>query len=413
MIADKKIMLILKKIGKLILAICALPFVLLIRILSPFILIRIYVWDISRIAHPLINIDMYLNRREVGLENPRGINIFCFNSVGVANYQEKKMLERAMPIWPFAYWIDKVNRRIPGWERHAGTNESRAHNKDIEIKVGLNLKFTSNELEFGQKELKKLGVPENCPYICFHAREASYLKTRNSEVDWDYHSYRNADISNYLPAVEQLVCKDYYAIRMGRHVENEFKTNNPRIIDYAASGRTDFLDMYLSAHCHFFIAGSDGLADVPRVFKRPVIWIDFIPFSVVPITEAQAGLMKHLFIPKKHWLIKEKRLLTFDELLNTEVAHYTRTEHFQKAGIEVINNTAEEIMDVSIEMEERLNKTWQEIEEDKELQRKFQEIISGGSKYRFGTIGTKFLREHKELLGLSDKPTKDLQKSNV
>ena len=261
--------------------------------------------------------------------------------------------------------------------------EVKSKSSGIEIVKCLTLgfkDFTSNNLEFGRMELKNLGVPESCPYICFHAREASYLKTHNPEVDWDYHFYRNADINNYIPAVERIVSKGYYALRMGRFVSKKIETDNPKIIDYADKGGTDLLDMYLSAHCRFFISGSDGLAEFPIMFRRPVIWIDFMPFTLSALCLILSG---QLFIPKKLWSQKEKRMLTFDELLNTKVAQYTRTDQFQKAGIEVINNTAEEIVDVSMEMEERLNGTWNESEEDKELQRRLGGIVNAKNKHKF------------------------------
>ena len=383
----------LRKILNMILAACALPFVLLIRILSPLVIVRIYVLDVSRIGHILPHFDMYISRRNAGLDDSRNFDLCCFNKEKVANDQTKKMVERAIPIVPFAFWIDKVNKLIPGGEKHIIPRISR-RDCGVIADAPSPISFTEKEHEYGENEIKRLGLPSDKPFICFHAREAAYLNTHLPNVTWDYHSYRNADINNYVPAVEKLVSKGYFAIRMGRHVESKIKTNNPRIIDYGANGGTDFLDVYLSAHCRFFIAGSDGLALMPTIFRRPVIWIDFVPFSEVRIL-----LRKQLFIPKKLWSLKKNRMLTFDEMLHTEVAKYCRTEDYQRAGIEVINNTAEEILDVSMEMEERLNGTWHETEEDENLQKMFREIVSRANNCEFfGTIGTKFLRQNRELL---------------
>lgn len=386
-----------KKASNLIWAALALPFVFLIRIAAPLVIIRIFVLDLGRIGHVLSHFDLYISRRKAGLDGRRNFDIYCFNQGKIANDQIKKMVERAIPICPFAFWIDKVNKRIPGWEKHVVACRSRLH-CELRGQTSPSLSFTKQELEQGQRELKRLGVPENNPFICFHARDAAYLNTHQPEMNWDYHSYRNADINNYVPAVEKLVSKGYFAIRMGRFVAKEVKTDNPKIIDYAAKGGTDFFDMYLGAYCRFFIAGSDGLAEIPTLFRRPVIWIDFIPFSTLYLI-AQG----QLFIPKKLWSLKENRLLTFDEMLNTKVAQYCRTEDYQKAGIEVINNSTEEIWDVALEMEERLNGTWNEIEEDKELQQEFQRIVAKGERTFLGRIGAGFLREHKELLGLPER----------
>ena len=349
--------------------------------------------DPGRIGHILPYFDVYISRRKAGLEDRRNFDIYCFNRGKVANDQAKKMVEMAIPIWPFAFWVDKVNKRIPGWEKHVVPDRSRLH-CDLAGTALPNLSFTGDELQYGQKELQRLGVPHNIPYICFHARDAAYLNTYQPQANWDYHSYRNADINNYVPAVEKLVSKGYFAVRMGRFVGQTLQTDNPRIIDYAAKGGTDFLDMYLSAHCRFFLAGSDGLAEIPTTFRRPVVWIDFIPFSVMYlIAKGQ------LFIPKKLWSLKENRLLTFEEMYNPPVAQYGRTEDFQKAGIEIINNSSEEIVDVAMEMEERLKGTWNETQEDEELRQRFRKIVDKrGERKALGRIGAKFLRQHKELL---------------
>jgi putative glycosyltransferase (TIGR04372 family) len=188
---------------------------------------------------------------------------------------------------------------------------------------------------------------------------------------------------------------------MGRYVEKEVSVDNPRIIDYAAKGGVDidFLDVYLSAHCRFFIAGPDGLADMPKIFRRPVVWVDFIPLRFVSVT-----LRNHLVIPKKLWRPKENRFVSFGEMFDTEVAEYCKTEDYEKAGLEIIDNSAEEIMDVSMEMDERLNGTWVETEEDKALQQRFRSIVQRSTGVKcFGSIGANFLRQHRHLLELPSK----------
>ena len=74
-----------------------------------------------------------------------------------------------------------------------------------------------------------------------------------------------------------------------------------------------------------------------------------------------------------------------------------------KWGIEVIKNTPEEILDAVIEMEGRLNGTWQTTEEDNELQRRFWSSFKSSKHHNSdgklrGRIGANFLRENKMLL---------------
>ena len=49
-----------------------------------------------------------------------------------------------------------------------------------------------------------------------------------------------------------------------------------------------------------------------------------------------------------------------------------------KIGISLIENTTEEIREVSIEMEEWLKGTWVTTEEDEDLLRRFLEFLSAG-----------------------------------
>ena len=49
-------------------------------------------------------------------------------------------------------------------------------------------------------------------------------------------------------------------------------------------------------------------------------------------------------------------------------------EYYIKAGIDVIENSPEEIQVAAIEMDDRLNGVWTEPEEDRQLQKRFWNI---------------------------------------
>ena len=75
------------------------------------------------------------------------------------------------------------------------------------------------------------------------------------------------------------------------------------------------------------------------------------------------------------------------------------TQYFKQREIEVIENTPEEIIDVAIEMDERLEGTWKTTEENEDLQRRFWAIY-GPKKVKSPSfrIGTEFLRQNRDLL---------------
>ncbi len=63
---------------------------------------------------------------------------------------------------------------------------------------------------------------------------------------------------------------------MGAVIKEKIAAANPRIIDYAGSGRrTDFLDVYLGAKCDFFICSETGISIVPEMFRRPAVYTNW------------------------------------------------------------------------------------------------------------------------------------------
>ena len=90
---------------------------------------------------------------------------------------------------------------------------------------------------------------------------------------------------------------------MGAKVDKTLKTKNTNIIDYATNGsRTDLLDIYIAANCHFFIGGNNGLDNVPLVFRRSLVKVNYMPIEFLT-----GYTPNHIVIFKKHWLKDEKR----------------------------------------------------------------------------------------------------------
>lgn len=253
------------------------------------------------------------------------------------------------------------------------------------------LKFTSEEEEEGRILLSEMGIDDKSWFVCFHCRDSAFAS---------YGDFRNSDIKNYLDAAKYIASCGGYAVRMGHTVAEKLPDlNNPRIIDYASKYRTDFGDIYLSTKCKFFLGNDSGLVVVPMIFHTPIAATNYIPFN----TPFRKG---DLFIPKKIWSIEEKRLLTFREYIEfggdsrVSITNIDVDKKLNEGNYIVIENTAEEILDLAKEMNERLDGTFEITEEDEVLQKRFHSLLHPDD-YYYGTparIGAKFLKENKELL---------------
>jgi putative glycosyltransferase (TIGR04372 family) len=261
------------------------------------------------------------------------------------------------------------------------------------------ISFTEEEERSGQDALEQMGILEGTPFVCFAARDTAYLSSIYPDYDFRYHNYRNSNINNYLDAARAMVERGYYAIRMGSARATKMDATDSKIIDYAGSNfRSDFLDIYLAAKCQIFIGSADGITGMPMIFRRPINMVNFIPLGDLWVWSDN-----YVCIPKKLWLQLENRFMTFSEIFNSDVRGFVYANQYEQLGIDVVENTSAEIAAVAIELEARLNGTWETTEEDEELQKQFWSVYRSNyiSNVLKSRIGARFLRENRNLL---DKP---------
>jgi len=157
------------------------------------------------------------------------------------------------------------------------------------------------------------------------------------------------------------------------------------------------MDIYLLAKCKFFIVSATGLAMIPRLFRKPQVFVNLIPLQMDSLLSLSQN---SLIIPKKLLLRKENRFLTFKEMFELYLDIHYKGNYYEDNNIEPVENTPEEILDVVIEMDDRQNDTWQTQKADEELQDIFWSFLPSDvlkNKYRL-RIGTEFLRKNKDLL---------------
>jgi putative glycosyltransferase (TIGR04372 family) len=311
--------------------------------------------------------------------------------------------------------INRVNRFIPGWQTHAiETLVPPKNGRDIDnlIEKYQPLNFTSEEEIKGEKVLNKFGLKNGDKFVCLAVRDGAYQQQKISSRyrDWSYHDYRNQDIDNYILAAEELTKRGYYIFRMGVVANKPFKSNNPKIIDYVNSNlRSDFMDVYLGAKCTFCISTGYGFDELPYIFRRPIAYL------TIPLGTLYSYSEKFLLLTKHHILKKEKRRLSLSEIFSYGVAYAMDTKIFRQKGIELVDNTPNEIKDMAIEMAENLETKKKLNPEDDKLQKTFKKLYAsmiqridyhgnekithrkfhGQIRCRFST---KFLRENKNWL---------------
>lgn len=384
---------LLRKLWLLVACIPAVPVVIMVRCARPLVLIRFGRLISARIGHFAMNTEVWLCKRDVSPPSKRVYDLFCLSGA-VCNRQLLTMWSRVLFISSFVEPLFRVNALLPGAAPHTLHLDTDWDPEGLLVQVPQHIHFTPEEEERGARELEEMLGDRSAQFICFDARDPRYLTEMYPDTDWRYHDYRDADIRHCLPAARKLVALGYFAIRMGAKVSSPLPETEPGIIDYATTRRSDFMDIYLCAKCRFFM-GSSGLRITPNIFRRPAVFL-----NLVPLTHFWGVSPLNLVLPKKYWSRSEQRLLTFREILASDVGKYVRTEQFQQAGIKLLENTPDEITAAAMEMEQRLNGSWESTEEDEELHQRFLELfqVLGWKKTVSARIAAGFLRKHAELL---------------
>ena len=147
--------------------------------------------------------------------------------------------------------------------------------------------------------------------------------------------------------------------------------------------------------------GSDsGIFAISAIFKKPFAFINF------PIPEPISDIYywnTTPFILKRVYDNKKNRMLSLKEIFETGLANTSNGYTFDSESIELIPNTPEDILDLAIEVDERIKGTWLTNHEDEEMQKMFWNIYSEylpsfKNKEVKSIIGTTFLRKHTDLL---------------
>ena len=370
--------------------------VLVVRAVRPLVTIRFGPFPSALLGHFAPNTEVYLCERDAGIHGPRGIDVFYYSGKA-CNVQLKKMWNRILHVSQLVSLPDKLNRWLPGGRSHVipWRRGDPRDNHGLLRRTQPHLYFTEEEERLGAAYLQRLDIPDGGRFVCFHARDPAFRATVWPERDDGHHRYRNTSILNYLPAAEELARRGYFAFRMGAVVDQPLPATDSKVIDYASNGRSEFLDIYLAAKCRFFLGSASGIDQVSAIFRKPLIYANMVPLKYFP-----SWIPEDLLIPKKLWLHEEGRYLTFREILNSEIGVFVKTEQYDRLGIQAIENTPEELTSVAIEMDERLNGTWETTEEDEDLQRRFWSLFKPDelNPVFLSRVGTEFLRQNRQLL---------------
>lgn len=252
------------------------------------------------------------------------------------------------------------------------------------------LMMSERDRERGFACLEKMGAPRDAWFVCVHSREGGY-----SPSDEHLHSYRNSDIETYSLAMRAITERGGWCVRVGEKTSKRLP-HHDRVIDYAHSPfKSDWMDVFLCANCHFFLGNSSGLYLLSSVFGKRSALANLMPMSgAMPVGFNDIG------IPKLLRNRKTGQLLGYDELLKSEIANFRFTSQYEAHDVLVEDNSPEDIRELAVEMLQSVDGTIAYEKDDELNQGRFQALMRPGH-YSYGAasrIGRDFLKKYSHLL---------------
>jgi len=353
--------------------------VFLLLLLSKLITVNVHYIYNSRIGHLATNTELSYLTTQVSRNKfrLRPLHLFFFESKRSANLFLETLWRRKLMVLPqdLGWLIFDLAKRLPMSKIAARSTIEDLHGLLIATKPTLS--FNPSELAEGQIFLRKLGLNPNDKFVCLNVRDEIFLRqsepigwTKNR--DWSYHNYRDSDISTYVKAAEAIAEMGYTVFRMGALVKEPLVSKHPKVIDYATNGmRTEFLDVFLGAHCTFCISTGTGWDGIPTIFRRPIMFVNHLPiFGLSAIT------LPIMLYPK---LLVDQITLTaqsLKELIQKDLITSQYSAAYADAGVEIRDLSSEELVEAVTEMAQRVEGTFVETPEQKDMQAKLKHILS-------------------------------------
>ena len=344
--------------------------VLICYALEPFINIRFGHLYTSRIGHLCYNMDNYLSARSA--RNPNEWGVFYIDK-RISNKaifslwrQQKRLLFTAFSEAPLLF----INRLIPRSRLLLSWKNELHPEVSVVSATPPNILLSQSDEIRGEKLLRALGITR--PFICFHNRDSAYLNYYG--LDGNNHDYRDFDFDDFELGIQKITESGVMAVRLGEKTKTESVIDNLKFVSITGSKRSDFSDVYLIAKSQFFVGGNSGFSIVSRLFRKPQLLIDYIPFR---LQELSAWAAESLVVPKKLYKISEGRYLRFLEMVALPYDIHYQGDFFGDRGLRVENNSQEEIADAIVEMQSRLAGIWHDSEAQEQLQNRFWNSVGG------------------------------------
>lgn len=350
------------------------PFILIlffIKLFSPLILIKFGIYKrANRLGHFTADINCLIKEN---LNKKNILNIVGLDSEP-ANKEVYKLFSKKiifLPVWFISPFLVLKYLKFLKFDKHFikfnyFTGFDYSKNKSTE-----HINFNEKKgYEFFKR--KNIDLTKN-KFVLIYSRDQNYLSTlteKNNELSFDHSEFRNSDIENLKLTAQYLEKKGYYVFRFGKKMKSKISYSSKKIIDYSFDYQSDYLDLFLSKNCEFFIGNASGAESIARMYNRPVLITNLIPIGVACNKDS-------LYFPifKKFFCNDKKNYISLNEIYEKNLFLEYEGKNYKKKNISLIENNEIEILEATKEFIKFLDNKYEENETNLEFKKKYMKII--------------------------------------
>ena len=176
--------------------------------------------------------------------------------------------------------------------------------------------------------------------VCICVRDDGFDETRHKREVIDELDYRNSDISLFSSAINELINRGYFVIRMGRNSKKQLTDGISGYYDYSSQEVYDeVIELGVFALSEFTISTEYGVDEVAAMFRKPVILLNHLP-----VGQVRRSYLRPYSLPKRIIDTRERRELTVSDLLLRKSINLLGKSSYSNSGCMYLDNSHKEIL---------------------------------------------------------------------
>ncbi|MEQ8394671.1 TIGR04372 family glycosyltransferase [Thalassobaculum sp.] len=201
--------------------------------------------------------------------------------------------------------------------------------------------------ERAHDRLAARGIDPTAPFALFHTRTMQYLPGET------HHGHRTASIGRYEPSIRRILDAGYQVLRIGEPGLEAWERSPDGYLSVADAFPDDrWIDLFACAECAFATAQNSGPIWVVAAFGRPSLRTN------TPLEHLNLPYNDDLSMFKHYRRVGDDRHMTYSEILDARLPGVFRDADFAERGIELAENTADEIDAATAEMLAKMRGEW-------------------------------------------------------